>query len=154
MIQDETQSIINSAKIHEQRLQEAVAAVKELFPMDANKIQLLTQNQFFALDTLTNRFAKLQDLMGAKLFDLCLNSLGENTDGMSMIDKANKLEKLYLIDDAHMWTDLRKIRNNLTHEYPDQPEVAAVILNKVYTHVTPLVQIYKNVVAKIEGYVQ
>ena len=149
MRQDETQSIINSAKIHEQRLREAVSAVKDLFPMDANKIQSLTQNQFFAIDTLTNRFAKLQDLMGARLFDLCLNTLGENTDGMSMIDKANKLEKLHLIDDAHTWTDLRKIRNNLTHEYPDQPEVAAEILNKVYGHVDSLIEIHKKVTSKI-----
>jgi uncharacterized protein with HEPN domain len=151
MINDDAASIIHVSKIHEQRLLEALALISALFPMDVNKIQNLTQPQLFALEVVTGRFAKLQDLMGAKLFDLCLSSIGETTDGLTMIDKANKLEKFSVLDNAHWWMDMRKLRNNLTHEYPDQPEIAASILNKMYNTIPPMLNFYNKMVEKIQA---
>ena len=39
-----------------------------------------------------------------------------------MLDVLDKLEKLRIIDDADRWMQFRKLRNELTHEYPDNEE--------------------------------
>ncbi len=38
---------------------------------------------------------------------------------MSLLDVLDKLEKLKIIDRAEIWMQFRKLRNELTHEYPD-----------------------------------
>ena len=145
MSQEEIMSIIRVSKIHEQRLLQSLSVIENLFPLNAEKIQNINQNQLFALETLTSRFARLQDLMGSKLFDLCLISLGETIDGLSMIDKANKLEKSSILDNAHSWMEMRKLRNNITHEYPDQPEITAEILNKLHATIKPMLGLYNKI---------
>lgn len=72
MSQEEVGSILKTALIHEQRLKQALSAVQSLFSMTPEKVQNLNQTDFFAVETLTSRFSRLQDLMGSKLFDLCL----------------------------------------------------------------------------------
>lgn len=150
MSEQDKDSIIKVAKIHEQRLLEALAAVDSLFPFNADKVKNIKKTDFFALETLTSRFSRLQDLMGSKLFDLCLVSLGESIDGLSMIDKANKLEKTGTLDSAHWWMEMRRLRNNVTHEYPDQPEITADILNHVHTTIAPMLALFNKMLATID----
>ncbi len=149
MSQEDLGSIISVSKIHEQRLLEALSAIEALFPLDADKIKNINQAQFFALETLSSRFGRLQDLMGSKLFDLCLISLGENIDGLSMIDKANKLEKSSILESTHSWMAMRKLRNNITHEYPDQPEITADILNNINTTIKPMLKLFNKILDTI-----
>ncbi len=138
MSHEEVDSILKTADIHKLRLNQALRAVQQLFPMTAETVINLNEQQLFAIETLTNRFAKLQDLMGSKLFDLCLLSLGETIEGLSMIDKANKLEKASVLDSTPAWMNLRKLRNGLAHEYPDHPEIAASILNSLHAQIQPV----------------
>lgn len=74
------------------------------------------------IDTFIYRFIKLQDLMGEKLFKIVLEEIGEYKDNMSLLDVLDKLEKLGLIDDATAWLEYRKLRNKLTHEYPNNEQ--------------------------------
>lgn len=50
------------------------------------------------------------------------------------IDKLNKLEKLQIIESAEVWKKMRNIRNILSHEYPDRPEISAEIFNRAFSY--------------------
>lgn len=74
------------------------------------------------LDAFIYRFTKLQDFLGDKFFKELLESIGEYKSNMPLIDVLDKLEKLNLISSTEDWINYRKIRNLLTHEYPDDYE--------------------------------
>ena len=74
------------------------------------------------IDSFVYRFMKLQDMMGDKLFRIFLDEIGEYNEGMSLLDVLDRLEKLGVIEDAMAWMTYRKLRNRLTHEYPDNEE--------------------------------
>ena len=105
------------ADIHAARLKGALGQFSHLMPLSADDLAKLPLEQVALLDMMTMRFGKLQDIIGAKIFSLILNILGE--DAASLIDKLNKLEKLNYIDDINWWMDLREIRNQVMHDYPD-----------------------------------
>lgn len=73
-------------------------------------------------DQLLFRFTKLQDALGERLVSATLARLAEPAEDWPMRDRLNRLEKLgYLnVDD---WLRWRELRNRLSHEYPDQPEL-------------------------------
>ena len=51
---------------------------------------------------------------------------------MTFIDRLNRLEKFGVLDEAENWMKMRQIRNHLSHEYPDQPEIMAEYLNDAF----------------------
>lgn len=68
-------------------------------------------------------YLKIQDRIGSKLFRLVLQHLREDeTDGMSMLDMLNRLEKLRIIEGVEAWDTLREIRNAITHDYPEDSQ--------------------------------
>jgi len=123
---------INIAQTHVKRLQFALDHLKDIMPISQDSIQSMSDLEFMYFEVLTNRFSKLQDYLGAKIFDICLEVHKESSLGMSMIDKLNRLEKIGIIDSAEFWDELRELRNHLTHEYPDHPELTAKYLNYTY----------------------
>ena len=74
------------------------------------------------VDTFIYRFIKLQDIMGEKLFKTFLDDIGEYKDNMSLLDILDKLEKFGIIEDSYQWMEYRKLRNQLTHEYPNNED--------------------------------
>ena len=46
-----------------------------------------------------------------------------------MLDKLNRLEKLGYLRSAEAWGNARSIRNKFAHDYPDDPEKNAALLN-------------------------
>ncbi len=62
---------------------------------------------------------------------MILNLLQENTQELTTLDCLNKLEKLGLLPNAKTWIEMRTIRNLVTHEYPDQPQIMAEQLDKI-----------------------
>jgi hypothetical protein len=68
---------------------------------------------------MSNRFAKLQDTIGRKLFPLLLMVLNEHEESDSFIDRLHKLEKLNVLKDPSLWDRMRKVRNEIAHEYPE-----------------------------------
>jgi hypothetical protein len=44
--------------------------------------------------------------------------LAEPTNDKAFIDILNRLEKLGIIDSAFSWIQIRKIRDDIAHEYP------------------------------------
>jgi hypothetical protein len=72
-----------------------------------------------SIDTFVFRFIKIQDLIGDKLFKELLSLVGNYKDNMTMLDLLDKLEKIEIIENVDDWLEYRKLRNELTHEYPD-----------------------------------
>ncbi len=74
------------------------------------------------LDQFAYRYTRLQDDMGQRLIPAALRALGEDIGPMPMLDRLNRLEQLRWLPSAEEWTELRRIRNEFTHEYPESPE--------------------------------
>lgn len=145
------ESLIEIAKIHESHLLYALNNLGDIFPITEEKVVNLTREEFLLVELLTTRFSKLQDFMGSNLVDAVLVQLNEFSDNLTMIDKMNKLEKFELIKDAHLWTDIRKLQNHLTHEYPNRPNLVAKFLNQAYPLSFDLLEILNNLLRKLES---
>ncbi len=101
-----------------------------------------------AIDQYLFRFSKLQDSMGEKLFRVLLGRFEENMDRLSFLDVVNKLEKYVAKDITNEWHDLRKIRNQLAHEYEDDAIEMANIINLIYAKKEAIESIYLVLKAK------
>ena len=67
--------------------------------------------------------------MGGHLYPSILDYLQEPFEERPMLDKLNRLEKLGYIQNAEMWGSVRSIRNKFAHDYPDDPEKNAALVN-------------------------
>lgn len=70
------------------------------------------------LDAYLKRFASIQDFLGAKIFSLLLEIAGINNTKMSEV--LSHIEKEGIIDSLENWIELREIRNELEHDYPEE----------------------------------
>jgi hypothetical protein len=126
-------SNIDVCNTHKERIQMANAILNQKFPFTAEKIEHLDQLELGMCEMLINRFSKLQDMIGEKIFPNVLLLLGEDIYQKTFIDRLNMLEKLGIIDDANQWQNYRNARNAATHEYPDNLGKMAENLNHVMT---------------------
>ncbi|MEA3290344.1 MAG: hypothetical protein U9Q04_09230 [Campylobacterota bacterium] len=74
------------------------------------------------LDAYLKRFASIQDFLGAKIFSLLLEIAGINNTKMSEV--LSNIEKENIIDSLENWIELREVRNELEHDYPEELEEA------------------------------
>lgn len=137
------------ADIHADRLKSGLKKVKTLFPLTPTVFAQLTDENVAFLDMITTRFGKLQDIIGAKIFPLILEILGE--DALSYIDKLNKLEKLGIIEDAQWWMKAREIRNQITHDYPDDYGLLSTHFNQMIPVVNDLLNFWSNLKLYIDS---
>lgn len=73
-------------------------------------------------DQILYRFMKLQDAMGERLVPGTLSLLAEPHESWPMRDKIDRLERLGFLD-VQQWLTWRDLRNRLSHEYPDRPDL-------------------------------
>jgi hypothetical protein len=55
----------------------------------------------------------------------------ENPKSKPFIDILNRLGQLELLEDKNNWLVLRKIRNNIAHQYEDEPKKTSEALNEI-----------------------
>lgn len=137
--------MIKVADIHASRIMNAINKLNSVFPISGTTVNNFSEENFLFTELLTNRFAKLQDFMGTKIIDAFLEEKEELTYNATMIDKINKLERLGIISDANLWTKMREVRNHLSHEYPDHPEITAKYLNEVFLLAPELLTLLQNI---------
>ena len=140
--------VIKIADIHVNRIKMAVDNLKDIFPLDEDKVENLSTEELLFLELLTSRFAKLQDLIGQKIIDEFLISKEEKIDSYTMIDKLNKLERIGIIANMQVWKGMRETRNHISHEYPDHPEIKARYLNKLFELTPKLLEILDRIKAR------
>ena len=89
------------------------------------------------LDAFVTRFGRLQDTVGDKLLPALLNALAEQTG--AAIDNLDKAEKLGLIESADAWMEMRRLRNQMVHEYIEDLAVLTSALRNGHAFVPALV---------------
>jgi len=98
------------------------------------------------LDAFVSRFGRLQDTVGDKLLPALLVALAE-TPGPA-IDNLDKAEKLGLMDSADAWLEMRRLRNQMVHEYIEDMAVLSSALRSGHAFVPALVSAAERCVAQ------
>jgi len=99
------------------------------------------------LDAFVARFSRLQDTLGDKLLPALLDAVGE-TPGTAM-DNLDRAERLGWIASADRWMVMRRLRNQMVHEYIEDPVVLADALNTGHEFVAALVHATQRCGAEI-----
>ncbi len=88
------------------------------------------------VDAFVSRFGRLQDTVGDKVLPAWRSAVGETP--ATVADNLDRAERLGLIPSADLWLGLRRLRNQMVHEYIEDPSVLSNALNTAHTHLTVL----------------
>jgi hypothetical protein len=117
-LNDKLMQTFETCEIHLKRMEFASSKMEGIIPLTPDTYNKMDDEAVNFIDQYIFRFSKLQDIIGGRMFPLTLEALAEPVAGKPFIDILNRLEKLEVIDSALSWIQLRKIRNDVTHEYP------------------------------------
>lgn len=129
---------LRECRLHERRMAYALGQLAGKLPVTAEQWADMDDETVADVDQLLFRYNKLQDAIGQRLFPAILMLGGDWSEDQTFLDKLDLLEKLGAISSAQQWNELRAIRNKLTHEYPDAPELNAANLNQVVDSIEAL----------------
>ncbi len=152
IVKEKLDRSIKVCSIHIKRLNFAIKSIKELFPLNVEKFESLSQLNIQAVDQFIYRFIKLQDEIGTKTFKFLLLNLKEDVDDKPFIDIIARLEKLNIIESESIWFRLRELRNELTHEYPEMINDRINGINGLFKHISELELIFNNIVLVAKKY--
>jgi len=131
------------------RLKSALEHLEHLLPFTQKKLEDIKYEDLTSLDMMTTRFAKLQDLIGEKIFTFLLIEMREDKIDATFIDRVNKLEKVHILPSKQEWIKIRDLRNHITHEYPDNPQLMVDNLNQCVEYSKHLIEYWVILRAKI-----
>ena len=100
------------------------------------------------VEAFVGRFGRLQDTVGDKLLPLLLDALGEKSS--AVIDNLDRAERLGLLKSADEWMTIRNLRNQMVHEYVEDPVVLSSALQTGHTFVPALILAANKMIAEIE----
>ncbi len=100
------------------------------------------------VEAFVGRFGRLQDTVGDKLLPLLLTALGEKA--AAAIDNLDRSERLGLIHSADEWMTMRSLRNQMIHEYVEDPAILASALQSGHVFVPTLIMAAEKMIAEIE----
>ena len=120
---------------HSKRMLSAHNKVLTLFPLNVNRYCVLTDDEIEHIDQMVYRFSKLQDAIGERLFKSGLMFLEEDIKGKPFLDVLNRLEQLAILQSRDEWLRLRKLRNELSHEYSKENEENVAALNMLFDEI-------------------
>lgn len=99
------------------------------------------------VEAFVGRFGRLQDTVGDKLLPALLAALGEPVG--AAVDNLDRAERLGLLDSTDDWLAMRALRNQMVHEYVEDPEVLAAALRSGHDFVAPLINASRCMVDEI-----
>ncbi|GAB1234136.1 hypothetical protein UT5_05300 [Ferrigenium sp. UT5] len=137
--------VLAQCETHERRMLWAKRSLQAVLPLNAERLRGLDDDQVAILDQFVGRFAKLQDAMGSKLLPMVLELTKEQGDLEAYLDKLNRLEKIGALPSVDEWLELREMRNAFAHDYPEDSELQAAILNRALSAADRLVEILRHV---------
>jgi len=126
--------------------------MKEMDIYSPEIFQKLKAEERAILEAYLKRFASIQDFLGAKIFPLLLGIRGIGTEKMSEV--LEKIEKEEIIDSLEQWIELREIRNELEHDYPDDLADALADMRYCVEHLYVLESYYANSLRFVAGYLE
>lgn len=101
------------------------------------------------VEAFVSRFGRLQDTLGDKLLPVYLEALGEPLG--AAIDNLDRAEKLGLIPSSDEWLAIRKLRNQMVHEYIEAPTTLADALQAGHEFVPTLSAMVDNILADMRA---
>ena len=112
-------------------------------------IQLESDNDLAErVEAFVGRFGRLQDTVGDKLLPLLLDALGEKS--LAVIDNLDRAEQLGLLGSADEWMAIRNLRNQMIHEYVEDPAILSSALQTGHAYVPTLIVAANKMIAEIE----
>lgn len=119
-------------------------------PFSYEVAQQLEHNDELAerVEAFVSRFGRLQDTIGDKLLPQLLFFLGERPG--AAIDNFDRAERLGWIKSTATWMEMRKLRNQMVHEYIDDPTILVDALNLGHERVEDLVYAAVQMFAEVE----
>ena len=103
------------------------------------------------LDAYLKRFASVQDFLGAKIFSPLLEIAGISNGKMSEV--LYQVEKEEIIDSLSSWIELREIRNELEHDYPENLQDALQDLKFCVNNFSKIESYYLNSLSFAKRYI-
>lgn len=100
------------------------------------------------VEAFVGRFGRLQDTVGDKLLPLLLDALGEKS--LAVIDNLDRAERLGLLKSADEWMAIRNLRNQMIHEYVEDPAILCSALQTGHVFVPTLIVAANKMIAEIE----
>jgi len=142
-------SYVKVCENYAKKLEHALSETQHHVPFTPQSLEKINAVDSAFLEVVTSRFAKLQDTCGQKIFPLILSCSGEDVSDKTFIDILNAFEKFGFIKDGSFWIELRRIRNAVAHEYPDNNEKLALDLNDVFRKSKELLKYWEFLKDKI-----
>jgi GTP:adenosylcobinamide-phosphate guanylyltransferase len=122
---------------------EHIIEAKDELNLPITSYEELSKLERFALNTMIFRFSKLQDLLGVKIFREYLEFSGINVSEFGFFDILKLLEKEKICN-IDTWNELRKLRNDIAHDYPHELDEMLEKINLFIKSSDKLVSISKN----------
>lgn len=97
-----------------------------------------------------SRFGRLQDVIGNKLLPTLLVAMEEPTG--AVLTNLNRAEQLGWIPSATQWTNARQLRNQLVHEYVDDPQLLSDALNTAHQYIPMLQEVAQQLSREADNY--
>ena len=135
---------------HLKRMEDAYSHVKKVLPISHHQYEKLDDETVKNIDQFLFRFSKLQDTIGDKIFKTILAQYNPEFEKLTYIDFLNELEKKEIIPSVNDWQILRKVRNNIAHQYDDEAEEMSKAINDIFAQFDTIKTIYKNIKNKYE----
>lgn len=145
LYKEKLERIFNECRKHKARIKSSAKEMSSFMPLNSRSYEELSDREVQVIDQFLFRFAKLQDAMGEKLFKTLLLSLDEKVNNLPFIDILNRMEKIEILKSIEEWRELRNIRNELAHNYDDDPEESSMVINKIYEKRDMLLDIFDRI---------
>jgi hypothetical protein len=138
---------LDQCRRHADVLRSALADLPERFDpaavLEADSPLLRTVDQFVL------RFIKLQDTLGEHVLRaFATEVLAEPLNDSPLIDVLVRLERYGFLD-VNAWARWRALRNSLTREYPEHPEIRAALLGQARQAATALAPLVDRLAARL-----
>jgi len=122
------------SRVVDKQCRRLLATDQRLFeqPSSAARVGQIEANPDLAerVEAFVGRFGRLHDAVGDRLLTALLAALGE-TPGAA-IDNLDRAERLGWVDSADTWMAMRRLRNQMIHEYGEDPTLLSSALETAH----------------------
>jgi hypothetical protein len=140
---------LDEARRHLQRLEQADGRLP--LKITGAILDSLEEEGVAVLDQFLFRFLRLQDCLGVKLLrPYLVEVLREPMDDRPFRDSLDRLERLGVISSAERWEEIRRLRNVVTHDYPEESDIKAARIEEARVAVKDLAAILARITADTE----
>lgn len=126
-------------------LQYSLARNEATFPLDLNKLELLSEEQKESIDAMILRYSQCVSMIQDQLFKGVLLAEQEDISGKSNRDKTLLVEKLGAIKSAEDFAVAAVLRNKFAHFYPEESKDQLEKLNTLADESAYVIQVFSTV---------